>query len=52
MSPTTAVLIFVPVLTGFLGVWQIRRLSWKLALIDEVDRNMAKEPMILPDHIE
>jgi hypothetical protein len=52
MTPTTAVLVFVPILTGALGVWQIKRLRWKVKLIEEVDRNMAKTPMILPDHIE
>lgn len=47
----TAVLICVPLLTGALGVWQIQRLQWKLNLIDEVDRNLARDPMILPDDI-
>lgn len=47
----TALLILVPILTGALGIWQIQRLQWKLNLIDEVDRNMAREPMILPDEI-
>lgn len=52
LKPTTLVLIFVPILTGFLGVWQIRRLKWKVALIEEVDRNLAREPMILPGTIK
>ncbi|GHJ90312.1 hypothetical protein NliqN6_6714 [Naganishia liquefaciens] len=51
LTPTTAVLCFVPVLTGVLGVWQLQRLQWKLGLIDEVDEAMAKDPMILPDEI-
>jgi cytochrome oxidase assembly protein ShyY1 len=42
----------VPILTGFLGIWQIRRLQWKVALIDEVDRNLAREPMALPNRIK
>lgn len=46
------VLIFVPILTGFLGVWQIQRLKWKVALIEEVDRNLEREPMILPGTIK
>ncbi|KAK8870069.1 hypothetical protein IAR55_000639 [Kwoniella newhampshirensis] len=49
--PTTIVLIFVPILTGFLGVWQLKRLKWKLDLIDEVDRNLQKPPMLLPSNI-
>jgi surfeit locus 1 family protein len=52
LTPTTAVLCFVPVLTGILGVWQLQRLQWKLGLIEEVDAAMAKDPMILPDEIK
>ncbi|WVN87651.1 uncharacterized protein L203_102834 [Cryptococcus depauperatus CBS 7841] len=51
LRPTTILLIFVPILTGYLGYWQLQRLKWKLALIEEVDRNMAKAPMLLPNHI-
>lgn len=51
-KPTTIVLIFVPILCGFLGVWQVKRLRWKVALIDEVERNLHKEPMILPSNIK
>ncbi|WVQ79618.1 hypothetical protein IAT38_001718 [Cryptococcus sp. DSM 104549] len=51
LQPTTIVLIFVPILTGFLGVWQIKRLQWKLNLIEEVDRNLSKAPMLLPNSI-
>ncbi|KAL7422095.1 surf-like protein [Cryptotrichosporon argae] len=47
-KPITIILIFAPLLTGYLGVWQVQRLKWKVALIEEVDRNLAKEPMILP----
>lgn len=52
LTPTTAVLCFVPVLTGFLGVWQLQRLKWKLKLIEDVDTAMAKDPMILPNDIK
>ncbi|KAJ9116383.1 hypothetical protein QFC22_004824 [Naganishia vaughanmartiniae] len=51
LTPTTAVLCFVPVLTGVLGLWQLQRLKWKLNLIEEVDTAMAKDPMILPNEI-
>ncbi|WWC85166.1 uncharacterized protein L201_000023 [Kwoniella dendrophila CBS 6074] len=51
LRPTTLVLICVPILTGFLGVWQLQRLQWKLNLIEEVDRNLQKQPMLLPDNI-
>lgn len=52
LTSTTAVLCFVPVLTGFLGVWQLQRLKWKLQLIEDVDTAMAKDPMILPNDIK
>ena len=48
----TILLIFVPIVTGILGFWQIKRLRWKVALIDEVERNLKKEPMILPSKIK
>ncbi|KIR56799.1 mitochondrial protein required for respiration [Cryptococcus gattii Ru294] len=51
LRPTSLILIFVPILTGFLGVWQLKRLRWKLDLIEEVDRNLHKEPMLLPANI-
>ena len=52
LTPTTAVLCFVPVHTGFLGVWQLQRLKWKVQLIEDVDTAMAKDPMILPNDIK
>lgn len=52
LRPTSLILIFVPILTGFLGVWQLKRLRWKLDLIEEVDRNLHKEPMLLPGNIK
>lgn len=52
LTPTTAVLCFVPVLTGVLGVWQLQRLQWKVGLIQEVDEAVAKEAMVLPDEIK
>lgn len=52
LRPTSLILILVPILTGFLGVWQLKRLRWKLDLIEEVDRNLHKEPMLLPGNIK
>lgn len=50
--PITLVLIFAPILTGYLGIWQVQRLKWKVALIDEVNRNLEKPPMKLPAEIK
>jgi hypothetical protein len=52
MRPTTIVLILVPIFTFGLGCWQIQRLRWKVGLIEEVERNMKREPMVLPAHIK
>lgn len=50
--PITFILILAPLLTGYLGVWQVQRLKWKVALIEEVNQNLAKDPMALPAKIK
>lgn len=50
--PITMILLIAPLLTGYLGVWQVQRLNWKLALIDEVDHNLAKDPIALPGRVK
>ncbi|KAG9084182.1 surf-like protein [Ceratobasidium sp. UAMH 11750] len=50
-SPTTLVLGFIPIFTFGLGTWQVQRLQWKLALIDELDEKARREPLILPKRI-
>ncbi|BEJ15364.1 hypothetical protein CspHIS471_0411310 [Cutaneotrichosporon sp. HIS471] len=49
--PITILLAFAPILCGYLGVWQVQRLKWKLALIDEIDHNLTKAPIALPSHV-
>jgi len=41
----------LPLLIG-LGVWQLYRLEWKLALIERVEQRMAAEPAALPARID
>ena len=36
-------------LTTWLGLWQMRRLEWKTALLAEIDRGEAAAPVPLPD---
>ncbi|HEY0299865.1 MAG TPA: SURF1 family protein [Rhizomicrobium sp.] len=43
---TVAVAVLLAVLIG-LGTWQLQRLSWKLALIGQVNRNTAAAPLTL-----
>jgi surfeit locus 1 family protein len=45
---TVATAIVLALLVG-LGVWQLRRLEWKLALIARVERNMHTKPVRLDD---
>ncbi|WP_072395387.1 SURF1 family protein [Hyphomicrobium sp. CS1GBMeth3] len=35
-------------LLGALGVWQVKRLSWKLDLIERVERRVAADPVAVP----
>lgn len=51
-SPALIVLACVPLLTGFLGYWQIQRLKWKLNLIEELEDKLRREPMRLPSNIK
>ncbi|KZT36594.1 hypothetical protein SISSUDRAFT_1071485 [Sistotremastrum suecicum HHB10207 ss-3] len=46
-KPSLFVLGSIPLITLGLGVWQLRRLEWKLALIDEVEGRIQADPMIL-----
>lgn len=50
--PLTLLLAFVPVFTFGLGVWQIKRLRWKLDLIDELEDKLKREPLELPRNVE
>ncbi|KAN0060577.1 surf-like protein [Thecaphora frezii] len=50
-SPTTLVLGFIPVFTFGLGYWQIKRLKWKVSLIEELEDKLRKEPLTLPKNI-
>ncbi|MEI9992313.1 MAG: SURF1 family protein [Rhizomicrobium sp.] len=43
---TIAVAILLALLIG-LGVWQLQRLQWKLALIDQVNNNLTAPPLPL-----
>ncbi|KAH7334226.1 SURF1 family-domain-containing protein [Rhizoctonia solani] len=50
-SPTTLILGFIPIFTFGLGTWQIQRLQWKIALIDELEEKSRREPLVLPKRI-
>ena len=50
-SPVVYVLMIVPLFTFWLGRWQLRRLQWKLDLIDELETKLSSEPLRLPRNI-
>lgn len=48
---TLVVLGCVPIFTAWLTWWQIQRLKWKLELIDELEMNLMRAPLTLPDNL-
>lgn len=51
-SPALLLLGFMPIFTFGLGVWQVKRLEWKVGLIEELEWKLKKEPMKLPKNIK
>ncbi|GMM49224.1 Shy1 protein [Starmerella bacillaris] len=41
-------LILMPIVSFGLGTWQVRRLQWKVGLIQRAEGNLRKEPVELP----
>lgn len=39
----------VPIVCAYLTWWQVQRLKWKLELIDELELNLLRAPLRLPD---
>lgn len=52
LRPVNFLVCLVPIFTFSLGIWQVKRLRWKVDLIDEVQRNIEREPMVLPPNIK
>lgn len=50
--PTFIALGAVPILTFALGTWQLQRLQWKIALIDELTEKLEREPISLPNNVK
>ncbi|KAJ7170082.1 SURF1 family-domain-containing protein [Mycena filopes] len=51
ITPTMVLLGFVPIFTFGLGTWQLQRLQWKVALIDELEEKLQLQPLSLPKRI-
>jgi surfeit locus 1 family protein len=43
---------FMPIFTFGLGIWQLKRLQWKVNLIDELEEKLQLPPIRLPEEIE
>lgn len=52
LSPTIALVGFIPVLTFALGTWQLGRLKWKINLIDELQEKLELHPLVLPSKVK
>ncbi|EIN13996.1 hypothetical protein PUNSTDRAFT_117611 [Punctularia strigosozonata HHB-11173 SS5] len=42
---------FIPISCFALGTWQVKRLKWKVALIDELEEKMERDPLPLPSRV-
>ena len=42
----------MPIFTFSLGVWQLKRLKWKIDLIDELEEKLQLQPLSLPPKIK
>ncbi|KAI0052536.1 SURF1-domain-containing protein [Auriscalpium vulgare] len=51
INPTMIILGTIPVFTFALGTWQVQRLKWKVALIDELTEKLEREPIVLPNNV-
>jgi len=51
-SPVLYVLAIVPMFTLWLGFWQLRRLKWKVSLMDELDDKLRRDPLRFPRNIK
>ncbi|KAF8913090.1 mitochondrial protein required for respiration [Gymnopilus junonius] len=51
LTPTMVLLGIMPIFTFSLGVWQLKRLKWKIDLIDELEEKLQLHPLSLPPYI-
>ena len=52
ITPTMVLVGLIPIFTFGLGTWQVQRLKWKVALIDELEEKLQREAMPLPPHVK
>ncbi|ODQ79987.1 hypothetical protein BABINDRAFT_171534 [Babjeviella inositovora NRRL Y-12698] len=47
-----SLLVLMPVVSFFLGCWQVRRLQWKTKLIADSEERLAARPLQLPEEVD
>lgn len=52
LTPTILLVASIPVFTFVLGTWQLQRLHWKVALIEELEEKLQSEPLSLPKQVK
>lgn len=52
ITPSVLVIGCIPIFTFCLGTWQLRRLKWKLNLIEQLNSQVDREPLDLPDVVK
>jgi surfeit locus 1 family protein len=52
ITPTMVVVGTIPFLTFALGTWQLKRLKWKINLIDELEEKLQLQPLSLPGKLK
>ncbi len=52
ITPTMVIVGIIPFFTFALGTWQLKRLKWKINLIDELEEKLQLHPMTLPRQIK
>ncbi|KAF9527707.1 SURF1 family-domain-containing protein [Crepidotus variabilis] len=51
LTPTMVLVGIMPIFTFALGTWQLKRLKWKINLIDELEEKLELPPLSLPPNI-
>lgn len=52
ITPTMVIVGIVPFFTFGLGTWQLKRLKWKIDLIDELEEKLELPPLKFPSKIK
>ncbi|KAG5644618.1 hypothetical protein DXG03_008096 [Asterophora parasitica] len=52
VNPTMILIGIMPFFTFALGTWQLKRLKWKVDLIDELEEKLQLQPLSLPPKIK